>query len=94
MQTIELTEYQSTREKALSPTEDDLALAERLSLGRDRDPRLEVRWLAGGKVDITASSWVGIVRFSALEIRVVPKLVGGTLRVLQMLEYSAGVRLR
>ncbi|PND55340.1 hypothetical protein CRM90_22960 [Mycobacterium sp. ENV421] len=42
---------------------------------------------------MTASSWVGVVRFSAFEIHVVPKLVGGTLGVLRMLEYGAGVRL-
>lgn len=90
---VELVEYESRQFRTPAPTSADLKLAERLSFGGDLEPRIEVKWLATGKVDLRASSWVGVVRFSALEVRVVPKLVGGTLRVLQMLEYAAGVRL-
>jgi 5-methylcytosine-specific restriction enzyme subunit McrC len=92
-QTIELVEYESRCVRAPAPTAADQELAERLSVDGDLEPRLEVRWLASGKVEVKASSWVGVVRFSALEIRVVPKLVGGTLAVLRMLEYTAGLRL-
>ena len=46
-----------------------------------------------GDVEVTASSHVGLVRFSSLEVRVVPKLVGGAFRVLQMLDYAAGLNL-
>lgn len=93
MQIIELVEYESRRVRTAAPTSDDLSLAERLAAAGDIDARLEVRWLADGRIDVKASSWVGVVRFSAVEIRVVPKLVGGTLRVLQMIEYSDGVPL-
>lgn len=93
MQIIELVEYESRRVRTAAPTSDDLSLAERLAAAGDIDARLEVRWLADGRVDVKASSWVGVVRFSSIEIRVLPKLVGGTLRVLQMIEYSDGVRL-
>lgn len=93
MQTIDLVEYESRRVRTAAPTPDDLILAERLAAAGDIDARLEVRWLADGRIDVKASSWVGVVRFSSVEIRVLPKLVGGTLRVLQMIEYSDGVRL-
>jgi 5-methylcytosine-specific restriction enzyme subunit McrC len=90
---IELAEYESICIRAAPPTAADLTLSERLSTRVDLEPRLVVRWLTGGKVEVTASSWVGVVRFSSLEIRVVPKLVGNALGVLRMLEYAAGVRL-
>jgi 5-methylcytosine-specific restriction enzyme subunit McrC len=93
MQTIELVEYESRRVRTPAPTSADLSLAERLAGTGDIEARLEVRWLADGTLELTASAWVGVVRFSAVEIRVVPKLVGGNLRVLQMIEYSDGIRL-
>jgi 5-methylcytosine-specific restriction enzyme subunit McrC len=93
VQTIELTEYGSTRLRAPDPTSADRELAQRLSPYGDLEPRLVVRWLAGGEVEVVASSWVGVVRFSSLEIRIVPKLVGDALRVLRMIEYTSGVRL-
>ena len=88
LQTVELAEYETKHVRAPAPTSVDTSLADRLSAGGDLDARLDIRWLADGIVEISATSWVGIVRFSALEIRVLPKLVGGTLRVLQMLEYA------
>jgi 5-methylcytosine-specific restriction enzyme subunit McrC len=93
-QTIEVGEYQSARAPASPPSKNDCLLADRLSRGsEDTEARLTVRWLAGGDVEVTASSWVGVVRFSELEIKVVPKFVGGALRVLRMLEYAGGVNL-
>jgi len=50
-----------------------------------------VRWLAGGDVEVVSSSWVGVVRFTDFDVMVEPKLVGGALRVLRMLDYGAGV---
>lgn len=92
-QTIELGEYQSVRIASDKPSPDDLRLAEKLSAGGEIDARLDVRWLIGGQVEVKASSWVGVVRFSELTVRVVPKLVGGSLRVLRMIEYADGVRM-
>jgi 5-methylcytosine-specific restriction enzyme subunit McrC len=87
---IELGEYQHRWFSVHEPTEADLRLAKRL-MGVEGNARLVVRWLVNGEVDITASSWVGVVRFTRLDVHVVPKLVGGALRVLRMLDYSAGV---
>ncbi|WP_128108343.1 McrC family protein [Mycolicibacterium elephantis] len=92
-QSIELGEYDTRRVVTAPPTIDDQRLAERLSAGGDLQPRLLVQWWADGTVQVTASSWIGVVRFSHFEVRVVPKLVGGSLRVLRMLEYTSGVRL-
>ncbi len=91
--TVELAEYQKERVPAAKPTPADLKLAEKLSAGGAVDARLDVRWLTDGHVEINATSWVGVVQFSALEIHVVPKLVGGSLRVLRMVEYANGIRL-
>lgn len=92
-QTIELAEYQTICKPTAKPTPADQQLAERLSAGGELGARLDVRWLVDGRVEVKASSWVGTVRFSGLEIRVVPKLVGGSLRVLRMIEYASGIRM-
>jgi 5-methylcytosine-specific restriction enzyme subunit McrC len=89
---VTLAEYERCSVDAAPPTPTDLRLAARLA-GRNHDPRLEVRWLAGGRVEVAASSWVGVARFSSVEVTVVPKLVGGELGVLRMLEYVSGVNL-
>jgi len=86
---IELYEYQSRHVSAPAPTESDLRLAEALARGA-HGPRLQVRWLAGGDVDIQASAWVGVVRFAAWDLHVKPK--AGSLRLLKMLEYTGGAR--
>ncbi|MFA5608472.1 MAG: hypothetical protein WDA07_15100 [Leucobacter sp.] len=91
--TVELAEYDKECVPAATPTPTDLKLAEKLSAGGSVSARLDVRWLADGHVEINTTSWVGVVQFSALEIRVVPKLVGGSLRVLRMVEYADGIRL-
>jgi 5-methylcytosine-specific restriction enzyme subunit McrC len=40
---------------------------------------------------VSAKSWIGIVRFTDWEIRVVPKLAGGNLGVVRMLDYASGI---
>ncbi|UCZ63361.1 McrC family protein [Mycolicibacterium phocaicum] len=92
-QTLELSEYQTICKPSVKPTPADQQLAEKLSSVGEFDARLDVRWLVDGRVEVKASSWVGTVRFSGLEIRVVPKLVGGSLRVLRMIEYASGIRM-
>lgn len=93
MSTYWLDEYSSLMIEVPHPTSADRQLAERLAAGGDLMPRLDVRWLDDGRMDVTTFSWVGVVRFSAVEIHVVPKLVGGALRVLRMIEYARGVPL-
>ncbi len=94
MQHEEVYEYRTKTVTAqVPPTPADEQLAARLRGDGDEAARLDVRWLANNSVDIRATSWVGVVRFSGLEVRVVPKLVGGELRVIRMLEYALGIRM-
>lgn len=95
MQRVELSEYRSTTvESETPPTPADERLAAQLR-GEDEHERarLNVSWLASGKVEIRATSWVGVARFSHLEVHVLPKLIGGELRLLRMLEYAIGIRM-
>ncbi len=85
---IQLREWESDRrESGIALTVGDRALAAALSAG---EGRLGVTELADS-VRFDASAWVGVVRFNEIEVRVVPKLVGENLGVLQMLEYSSGL---
>ena len=72
------------------PSAADRAAAEALAAAGG-DAKLRIRWLVGDRVEISSTSWVGVVRFSNLEIRIVPKLVGDELNVLRMIAYSSGV---
>lgn len=83
---VELSEYEQIRVDGVVMSEADGALAERLS-GDEQNPRITVRWLATGQVEINATQWVGVVTFSELEIHVVPKFLGGSLQVLKMLDF-------
>src|SRR5690606_28518163 len=87
--TVRVAEHRSFTERSDSPSDADLQLARRLA----EQQMLTVRWLADQRVEIVSNSWVGVVRFSNLDVLVEPKLVGGNLRVLRMLEYAAGIDL-
>ncbi|WP_369249547.1 McrC family protein [Streptomyces sp. R41] len=68
-----------------------LSAADRaLCAGEQLAARLQVRELAGGRLELTAGPCVGVVRLDACEIRVLPKYLGEELDVLRMLEYAAG----
>jgi 5-methylcytosine-specific restriction enzyme subunit McrC len=69
------------------PSAADRALSEDLGRG---DQRLGVEWTVDG-ARIKSSSWVGMARFSTFEVQVRPKLVGGSLGVLQMIGYASGL---
>src|SRR3954470_18245602 len=90
---VELGEYERRIVPGPPPSPADERLAARLGGDGEAGARLSVKWLAHGHLDIAASSWVGVVRFSGLDVHVVPKFVGGSLRVLRMLEYAAGIRM-
>jgi 5-methylcytosine-specific restriction enzyme subunit McrC len=66
----------------------DRALAR--ELGDGSAGRLVVEELREG-VRLRSSSWIGVVRFEQLEVRVEPKLAGDSLRVVQMLEVTRGL---
>jgi 5-methylcytosine-specific restriction enzyme subunit McrC len=42
-------------------------------------------------VRVTARSWVGIVRFERFEVRVVPKLAGNNIGLVEMIEFATGL---
>ena len=56
----------------------------------DGEGRLIVDELVAG-VRVRPTSWVGVVRFEGFEVRVVPKLVGGNLGVIEMIDYASGL---
>jgi 5-methylcytosine-specific restriction enzyme subunit McrC len=84
---IELGEWESIELPDRSLTHLDRDLAATLSAS---DGRLVVEELRQS-LRIRASSWVGEVRFEHFVVRVVPKLVGGHLGVLRMLDYASGL---
>lgn len=93
MDSHRFSEYETRTLDCPRPTPGDKRLANDLAAGGDLAPRMDVDWLDGGRMKVTTHSWVGVVRFSAVEILVVPKLIGGSLRVLRMIEYAEGIEL-
>ncbi|HET6482606.1 MAG TPA: hypothetical protein VFG35_21575 [Actinoplanes sp.] len=88
MTTHILSEYQTRRLPWPEPRPADRRLGEAIEAdGR----RLRIRWLADGQAEITTYSWIGVVRFEAAELHIVPKASGGNLGVLQMLHYASGL---
>lgn len=86
---LEISEWEPNRKAPvgeLSETDRELAAA----LGKADGGRLSVEERRDG-VFVSAKSWVGVVRFSGFEVRVVPKLAGGNLGVVRMLDYASGV---
>ncbi len=68
-------------------TDSDRRLVAALGAG---DARLVVDELRDG-VRVMSRSWIGVVRFETFEVRVIPKVAGGNLGVLHMLEYASGL---
>ena len=86
---VEVSEWESNRRLPVTElNETDRQLA---SVLRQADGgRLLIDERRDG-VYATARSWIGVVRFTEFEIRVVPKLRGGNLGVVRMLDYASGV---
>jgi len=57
-------------------------------VGASGEPRITVEELRQG-LRLTATSWVGLVRFERFELRVVPKLAGENLGLVQMIQFLA-----
>ncbi|MFF3710488.1 McrC family protein [Streptomyces phaeochromogenes] len=83
---VTLREYETRVVEGVRLSSADRALCS----GEQLAGRLQVRELAGGRVELTAGPCVGVVRLDACEIRVLPKYLGEELDVLRMLEYAAG----
>ena len=85
---IELAEYDRVTVPIAAPTADDLELAARLNEENRR--KLELRWLAGGRLEVISTSCVGVVNLDTARIRIRPKFAGYELGVLKMLAYTQG----
>ncbi len=86
--TFELGEWQSRLIDGETLTPTDQQLKQNLEAGEEG--RLVVDELRSG-VRITARSWVGVVRFERFEVRVVPKLAGDELGLVEMIEFATGL---
>lgn len=84
---LTLKEYEPGFMEGIALSKGDLQLAE--SLGGE-EGRLVVEDLKKG-IRVNASSWVGVVRFSSFEVRVVPKLAGENLGLVEMLAFTSGL---
>jgi 5-methylcytosine-specific restriction enzyme subunit McrC len=71
------------------PTDADLALAARI--GRDGTNRVHLDWLHDGGLRVSCRAWIGVIALERAELHVVPKLAGGNLGVLQMIDYASGL---
>jgi 5-methylcytosine-specific restriction enzyme subunit McrC len=86
--TFELAEWQNLLIEGQILTAADQRLKQELEAGEDG--RLQVDELRVG-VRVTASSWIGVVRFERFEVRVVPKLAGDNLGLVEMIEFATGL---
>lgn len=60
------------------------------SLGSEQGARVVVDELVTG-VRVRARAWVGVLRFEAFEVHVVPKLAGENLGLVRLLEFVSGI---
>ncbi len=86
--TLELAEWQTRfiDGEVLSPA--DQRLKQELASGEEG--RLLVDELRTG-IRVTTRSWVGVVRFERFEVRVVPKLAGDNLGLVEMIQFATGL---
>jgi len=88
LRTFELGEWETLFIPDESLTPDDQQLRQDLEAGEEG--RVVVDELRDG-VRIAARSWVGLVRFERFEVRVVPKLAGDNLGLVEMVEFATGL---
>jgi 5-methylcytosine-specific restriction enzyme subunit McrC len=83
---IRLTEWERGEVDLPPLTESDRVLAAALMEGEARLAIEELR----ERTRLRATSWIGVVRLDAFEVRVEPKYVGGNLGVVEMVDYVNG----
>lgn len=86
--TFELGEWQSRLIDGENLTPADRRLSQDLKAGEEG--RLVIDELLGG-VRVTARSWVGLVHFERFAVRIVPKLAGDNLGLVDMIEFATGL---
>jgi len=85
---IELAEWQSCERTDVKLADEDRVLAKGLSAkGMGRVTIDELRH----GIRVTAHSWVGVLRFSNFEVRIVPKLAGDNLGLVEMIDFASGL---
>lgn len=90
MQQIELAEWGEKIIDNVSLSDRDRKLATRIG-GSDQQGRVDIDELRTG-VRIRAKSWVGVLCFEQFTVRIVPKLAGGNVGLLDMLAYTSGLK--
>lgn len=90
MQQIDLAEWQETLVPDVTLSDRDRKLVARVS-GDEKQGRVDIDELRTG-VRIRAKSWVGVLCFEQVTVRIVPKLAGGNLGLLDMLAYTSGLK--
>jgi 5-methylcytosine-specific restriction enzyme subunit McrC len=88
MQSLTLSEWQTAILPDVELTPADRRLLARMDGMGER--RLDVDELRKG-VRIRSRQWVGTARFEGFEVRVEPKLAGGDLGLVRMIDYAAGI---
>jgi 5-methylcytosine-specific restriction enzyme subunit McrC len=86
--TVQLGEWDSCERTDLRLTDADRFLVN--SLSEAGAGRLQIDELRQG-LRFRSKSWVGVIRFSQFEVRVLPKLTGGDLRLVELIEFTAGL---
>lgn len=87
LRVLRLREWETKTFEGLFLSDAARAVARRLSEG---EGRLEIEELREG-TRVTAHAWVGVVRLDSCEVRIVPKLAGGQLGLVQLLEIVSGL---
>lgn len=88
LRVVSLAEWSSEVIPDLALSAEDRRMVDKLDeAGRSR---LRIEELRKG-LRITSSSWVGVVRLSQLEIRVVPKLAGEQVGLVRLIEFTTGL---
>ena len=83
-----LTEWTANVYEGVALTPEDRVVVEKFSTSSD--DRLQIEELRQG-LRVRTRSWVGVVRLPTIEIRVVPKVTGDMLGLVQLLEYASGL---
>ncbi len=83
-----LSEWSSITVPGVRLSKSDRELVKRI--GDSGKGRLSVDELRDG-LRIRARSWVGVLRFEAVEVRIIPKLAGGQKSIARLLEFTSGL---
>jgi 5-methylcytosine-specific restriction enzyme subunit McrC len=85
LQVVEMAEWQTTTVKGSLSANDRRLMKSKPGRG------IAVDELRDGMLRISAASSVGVVRLESLEIRILPKLAGDNLRLIEMIERTTGI---